>query len=378
MADNTLTLKFDEKSAMALVEKMGKEIVLPIVEGAGKSAYAIAVAHGYTGTESEWLESLRGPKGDPGDKGDPFKFSDFTPEQLDAIKGKKGDPGEPGSAEKSAQFLKENGIWLENTSVDAVLMKVIELSQCCNNFVPKPLEFVQPKAGATYIDFTGEPHYKIAINNGEKREFQSDNMRVPIDSTMKGTITVNYYGLTDNIIGTHVIDLVVENGEYDWGSLVETKEISEGGTKATLQKYENGAKIAVTKFDTSVFELEINNVYSKMINNNGLRNIKTIELDLTKLPINSNKGYWNSSGDIFRVFNNQDYVMLKVKKEQTVTPSIWPGSPSSYGTAEYLNSGTNVKTTDVKLQINDSNVVTIGNMGRARYSFATNRIEKIS
>lgn len=378
MADNTLTLKFDEKSAMALVEKMGKEIVLPIVEGAGKSAYAIAVAHGYTGTESEWLESLRGPKGDPGDKGDPFKFSDFTPEQLNAIKGKQGDPGEPGSAEKSAQFLKENGIWLENTSVDAVIMKVIELSQCCNNFVPKPLEFVQPKAGATYIDFTGEPHYKIAINNGDKREFQSDNMRVPIDSTMKGTITVNYYGLTDNIIGTHVIDLVVENGEYDWGSLVETKEISEGGTKATLQKYENGAKIAVTKFDTSVFELEINNVYSKMINNNGLRNIKTIELDLTKLPINSNKGYWNSSGDIFRVFNNQDYVILKVKKEQTVTPSMWPGSPSSYGTAEYLNSGTNVKTTDVKLQINDSNVGTIGNMGRARYSFATNRIEKIS
>lgn len=378
MADNTLTLKLDADTAVPLIEKIGKDIVLPIVNEAGKSAYAIAVAHGYTGTESEWLESLRGPKGDPGDKGDPFKFSNFTPEQLNAIKGKKGDPGDPGSAEKSAQFLKENGIWLENTSVDAVIMKVIELSQCCNNFVPKPLEFVQPKAGATYIDFTGEPHYKIAINNGEKREFQSDNMRVPIDSTMKGTITVNYYGLTDNIIGTHVIDLVVENGEYDWGSLVETKEISEGGTKATLQKYENGAKIAVTKFDTSVFELEINNVYSKMINNNGLRNIKTIELDLTKLPVNSNKGYWNSSGDIFRVFNNQDYVILKVKKEQTVTPSIWPGSPSSYGTAEYLNSGTNVKTTDVKLQINDSNVVTIGNMGRARYSFATNRIEKIS
>lgn len=378
MADNTLTLKIDADTAIPLIEKIGKDIVLPIVSEAGKSAYAIAVAHGFQGTEQEWLNSLRGPKGDPGDKGDPFKFSDFTPEQLNAIKGKKGDPGDPGSAEKSAQFLKENGIWLENTSVDAVIMKVIELSQCCNNFVPKPLEFVQPKAGATYIDFTGEPHYKIAINNGDKREFQSDNMRVPIDSTMQGDIKVDYYGLTDNIIGTYVINLVVENGEYDWGSLVETKEISEGGTKATLQKYENGAKIAVTKFDTSVFELEINNVYSKMINNNGLRNIKTIELDLTKLPVNSNKGYWNSSGDIFRVFNNQDYVILKVKKEQTVTPSIWPGSPSSYGTAEYLNSGTNVKTTDVKLQINDSNVVTIGNMGRARYSFATNRIEKIS
>lgn len=378
MADNTLTLKFDEASALAIAEKVGKEIVLPIVEGAGKSAYAIAVAHGFQGTEQEWLNSLRGPKGDPGDKGDPFKFSDFTPEQLNTLKGKKGDAGDPGSAEKSAQFLKENGIWLENTSVDTVLMKVIELSQCCNNFVPKSLEFVQPNAGATYIDFTGEPHFKLSINNGEKREFQSDNMRVPIDSTMQGNIKVDYYGPADNVIGTYTINLVAKNEEYDWGSLVETKEISMGGTKATLQKYENGAKIIVTKFDNSVFELETNNEYSNMINNNGLRNIKTIELDLTKLPINSNKGYWNSSGDIFRVFNNQDYVILKVKKEQTVTPSIWPGSPSSYGTAEYLNSGTNVKTTDVKLQINDSNVVTIGNMGRARYSFATNRIEKIS
>lgn len=378
MADNTLTLKFDEASALAIAEKVGKEIVLPIVEGAGKSAYAIAVAHGFQGTEQEWLNSLRGPKGDPGDKGDPFKFSDFTPEQLNTLKGKKGDAGDPGSAEKSAQFLKENGIWLENTSVDTVLMKVIELSQCCNNFVPKSLEFVQPNAGATYIDFTGEPHFKLSINDGEKREFQSDNMRVPIDSTMQGNIKVDYYGPADNVIGTYTINLVAKNEEYDWGSLVETKEISKGGTKATLQKYENGAKIIVTKFDNSVFELETNNEYSNMINNNGLRNIKTIELDLTKLPINSNKGYWNSSGDIFRVFNNQDYVILKVKKEQTVTPSIWPGSPSSYGTAEYLNSGTNVKTTDVKLQINDSNVVTIGNMGRARYSFATNRIEKIS
>ena len=376
MADNTLTLKLDADTAMPLIEKIGKDIVLPIVNEAGKSAYAIAVAHGFQGTEQEWLNSLRGPKGDPGDKGDPFKFSDFTPEQLNAIKGKKGDTGDPGSAEKSAQFLKEHGIWLEDTSVDTVLMKVIKLSNCYNNFVPKPLNFVKPAAGATYIDFTGEPHFKLSINGGEKREFQSDNIRVPIDSTMQGNIKVDYYGLTDNIIGTYVINLVVKNKEYDWGSLVETKEISKGETKATLQKYENGAKIIVTKFDSSVFELEINNVYSNMINNNGLSNIKTIELDLTKLPIVSNKGYWIASGDIFRVFNNQDYVMLKVKKEQIITSGMGFG-PSSYGTAEYLNSGTNVKITDVKLQINDSSVVTIGNRERARYSFATNRIEKI-
>jgi len=29
----------------------------------GKSAYAIAVSHGYVGTEEEWLESLKGETG---------------------------------------------------------------------------------------------------------------------------------------------------------------------------------------------------------------------------------------------------------------------------------------------------------------------------
>lgn len=63
MADNTLTLKFDETSAVALAEKIGEKIVLPIVDGAGKSAYAIAVAHGFKGSEQDWLDSLRRPKG---------------------------------------------------------------------------------------------------------------------------------------------------------------------------------------------------------------------------------------------------------------------------------------------------------------------------
>lgn len=48
------------------------------------TAYAIAVANGFTGTVKEWLESLRGepgPKGDPGEKGEP---------------GQQGDPGPAG------------------------------------------------------------------------------------------------------------------------------------------------------------------------------------------------------------------------------------------------------------------------------------------
>ena len=35
------------------------------------SNYDIAVANGFEGTEAQWLETLKGEKGDPGDKGDP-------------------------------------------------------------------------------------------------------------------------------------------------------------------------------------------------------------------------------------------------------------------------------------------------------------------
>jgi hypothetical protein len=35
----------------------------------GKSAYELAVAGGYSGTQTQWLASLVGPKGDKGDTG---------------------------------------------------------------------------------------------------------------------------------------------------------------------------------------------------------------------------------------------------------------------------------------------------------------------
>lgn len=202
MADNTLTLKFDEASAVALAEKVGKEIVLPIVEGAGKSAYAIAVAHGFKGSEQAWLDSLRGAKGDPGDKGDPFKFSDFTPEQLNALKGKKGDPGNPGSAEKAAELLKNKNVYLPDASVDTVLAKLVELLGDTIQVSYKPIEYIQPLVGQSFIDLRGEPHFKVSVDGGEKRVFESDNMRVPIEPFGVANILVKYYDLADREVGS--------------------------------------------------------------------------------------------------------------------------------------------------------------------------------
>lgn len=188
--NNTLTLKFD------------KETTLPLLEGLGKSAYAIAVAHGFKGDEQAWLDSLRGAKGAPGDKGDPFKFSDFTQEQLNAIKGKKGDPGDPGSAEKAAELLKNKNVYLPDASVDTVLAKLVEILGDTIHVVYKQLEYFQPVAGQEFLDLKGEPHFKVSVNGGEKRVFESDNMRVPIKAFGEDDIRVSYFDLADREVGT--------------------------------------------------------------------------------------------------------------------------------------------------------------------------------
>lgn len=72
----------------------------------GKSAYAVAVENGYTGTESEWLASLKGETGDAGPvgpqgpkgetgpvgpqgpKGEGLDYSTMTPEEVANITGK--------------------------------------------------------------------------------------------------------------------------------------------------------------------------------------------------------------------------------------------------------------------------------------------------
>lgn len=76
----------------------------------------------------EGLELSSEQGGTKGDKGDPFTFADFTPEQLASLKGEKGDPGAKGTKGDKG----ENGAGLEGTattlsalSLDADLTAVI-------------------------------------------------------------------------------------------------------------------------------------------------------------------------------------------------------------------------------------------------------------
>lgn len=112
-----------------------------VEQGYYLSAYGIAKAHGYTGTEAEWLESLKGAAGEPGKDGKPFHWrgawdASTSYDKLDAVehngscyvwadedastagdepgvdelwelcaaKGAKGDPGAAGAAGPQGQI----------------------------------------------------------------------------------------------------------------------------------------------------------------------------------------------------------------------------------------------------------------------------------
>ena len=282
MADNTLTLKLD------------KETIFPLLEG------------------------LRGPKGEKGEDGQRGERGE------EGKQGPRGPKGEDGSAEKSAQFLKEHGIWLEDTSVDTVLLKVIKLSNCYNNFIPKDLNFVQPKDGATYIDFTGEPHFKLSINGGEKRVFESDNMRVAIDSTMKGTIIINYYDIVDNLVSTQQITLKDANGDinYDMGGLSSIEELTGHDDNFTelagkVAIYKKGVKftptaLSVKDTDGQMPVMALGMLLEEFIPTSRM---EYYEIDLSKLPSNNTALPNEVPVNIVRDYRN---VIIKVRKANVI------------------------------------------------------------
>lgn len=87
-----------------LIAKIDEKIA-SVHDGAdGASAYEIAVQNGYDGTESDWLESLKGQKGDTGEpgaagaKGDPGEKGDQGEPGAPGEKGERGEKGEKGDA----------------------------------------------------------------------------------------------------------------------------------------------------------------------------------------------------------------------------------------------------------------------------------------
>ena len=192
--------------------KVDAEVKAIMVGDNGKSAYEIAVAHGYKGTESEWLDSLKGlqgPQGEPGPKGAPFTYADFTPDQLEALKGSKGDKGEDGAsatADNAHQLLLNGNVWCESSNIDDVFTALIGImGKPFPRTEFKPLTFTQPTKGQTELSLQGEDHYKASLDSGEPVEIMNGAATITIPAYGKDDIVVNYF----NMLGAKVSNITI-------------------------------------------------------------------------------------------------------------------------------------------------------------------------
>ena len=275
-----------------LILKLDKETTIPLIEGLGKSAYAIAVAHGFRGTEQEWLDSLKGlqgPQGEPGPKGDPFRYEDFTPEQLEALKGPKGDKGEDGrdgtsaTADNAKALLLQGNVWCESASVDDVLTALIgNMGKPFPRTEFKPLTIPSVIQGQQVVAVTGEPHYSVKVV-GNDTPFNLDSTgacSVNIPPLGEDDIKLTYHNFTGAKVGDYTI------------AGVQT------GTAADEEYEENGI---VYKLYGDALKMNItNNTVNGNFNVNPKRwNISTMSMYANR-PTTLNLGdNWNSYGPYY-------------------------------------------------------------------------------
>lgn len=259
-----------------LILKLDKETTIPLIEGLGKSAYAIAVAHGFRGTEQEWLDSLKGlqgPQGEPGPKGDPFTYADFTAEQLEALKGPKGDKGDDGrdgasaTADNAHQLLLQGNVWCESAEIDDVLTAMIgNMGKPFPRTEFKPLTIPSVIQGQQIVSVTGEPHYSVKV--------VGNDTPFTLDSTGASTVIIPPLGEDDikltyhNFTGAKVADYTI-------------KGVSNEHADADAEYTENGI---VYKLYGDVLKMNITN---NTVNDNFKDNPKNWKV--TKKVIYANK-----------------------------------------------------------------------------------------
>lgn len=236
-----------------LILKLDKDSTLPLIEGLGKSAYAIAVAHGYKGTESEWLDSLKGlqgPQGEPGPKGAPFQYEDFTPDQLKALKGPKGEDGRDGTsatADNAKALLLQGNVWCESASVDDVLKAIIgNMGKPFPRTDFKPLTVLNVIRGQRVISIAGEPHYTVKVVGNDTDVFglnESGIGNITIEPLGEDDVKLTYHNFTGEKVGDYTI-----RGVADETAIQPDETYEELGSK--YSKYGRKLVINVTNQKT--------------------------------------------------------------------------------------------------------------------------------
>ena len=155
--------------------KVEAEVKATMVGDNGKSAYEIALAHGFVGTEEEWLESLKA------------KLPNLSG-VVSALQGK--------------------NVLINSGTLEAILTAIVH---ALVEQPYAPLTFNEPRKGDTEIRVSGQYGFKVRVSGEtEAVEIQSGSATIRIQPYGADDIYLEYLNLIDHVIGTVKIKGLIE------------------------------------------------------------------------------------------------------------------------------------------------------------------------
>ena len=141
----------------------------------GKSAYEVAVDNGFTGTEKEWLESLKGKDGKDGVNGT-SGTGEAISMNFPTIKSMLDD-----------RVIIANSDSLEDI-LRAIVKEIVPDGEYTNHVAPFALVNEKVEVGSTTVEVKGQPHFFIAEQ--DHRNLQ----QIPASGTLTFTLSTPFDG----------------------------------------------------------------------------------------------------------------------------------------------------------------------------------------
>lgn len=155
--------------------KVEAEVKATMVGDNGKSAYEIALAHGFVGTEDDWLESLKA------------KLPNLSG-VMSALQGK--------------------NILINSSTLEAILTAIVH---ALNEQPYAPLTFNEPRKGDTEVRVSGQDGFKVRVRGeAESVEIQSGSATIKIQPYGADDIYLEYLNLIEHVVDTVKIKGLIE------------------------------------------------------------------------------------------------------------------------------------------------------------------------
>ena len=215
-----------------------------------------------------------GPKGEPGEPG---------PKGEPGEPGPKGEPGKDGqdaSAEKAYQKLLHGNVWVEDSTVDDVLVALINnLGKPFPRTEFKPLTVSNVVRGEKVIGIEGEPHYTVKVVGNNIDVFGLNDAgigNITIEPLAEDDVKLTYHNFTGDKVGDYTI-----KGQLPEDATPPTDTFEENGIKFALY----GRKVVINATNYTGDDNSIYYRYNPKFNFFGKWNksdIDTIELYANK------------------------------------------------------------------------------------------------